>query len=76
MAFVEDVLKRTQKAKHFYDADTGKWKAEYSIADQHYHDGSAWQDIDENLADDGLDGFTHKCEKTRHIIRLGAASTR
>jgi len=76
MAFIEDILKRTQKAKHYYDADTGKWKAEYAIADQHYHDGSAWQDIDESLADDGLDGFTHKCEKTRHIIRLGDTSTR
>jgi len=76
MAFVEDVLKRTQKAKHFYDADRGKWKAELAIADQHYHDGSAWQDIDENLADDGLGGFTHKCEKTRHIIRMGSTSTR
>ena len=53
MAWIEDITKRTQKAKHFYDASTNQWRAEFTVHDQHYHDGNSWQDVDENLITDG-----------------------
>lgn len=31
MAWIEQVNRREQKAKHFYDADTGKYRAEFTI---------------------------------------------
>jgi hypothetical protein len=71
MAWIEDITKRTQKSKRFYDANTGKWKAEFAIADIHYRDGTAWQDIDETIINDGTGGFDKKCDKTRHIFRVG-----
>ena len=77
MAWIEQTAERTRKAKIFQDdANPGLRRFVAGIADQHYHDGSVWQDIDEALVDDGLDGFAHKCEKVRHIIRMGATGTR
>jgi len=75
MAFVEDTGKRSANAKHFFDADTGKWRAEFTIHHRHFHDGAAWQDIDESIVDDGAGGFDKKCDKTRHAIRIGTGGT-
>ena len=77
MSWVEDTGKRSAKAKHFYDSATGQWKAELAISDVHYKDGNdAWQEVNENLVDDGVGGYAKKCETTRHSIRLGNGGTR
>src|SRR3972149_5715901 len=76
MAWVEILSKRGRKSKHFLDEQTGKFYALLDVDDLHYHDGAAWQDIDENLADDGLDGYDHKADKVRHVIRLANSSGR
>jgi len=70
MAWTEIVNKRDRNEKHYYDSDTGKYQAVITIHDQHYHDGLSWQDVDENIADDN-GGFDKKCDKTRHIFRVG-----
>jgi hypothetical protein len=69
MAWIEQVNRREQKAKHFYDADTGKYRAEFTIHDRHYHTGLAWEDVDESLVDD-TGAFDKKCDKTRHQFRI------
>jgi hypothetical protein len=69
VAFVEQVNRRSQKAKHFYDADTGRYRAEFTISDRHYHTGLAWEDVDESLVDD-TGAFDKKCEKTRHKFHI------
>jgi len=77
MAWIEDTSRRTQKAKFYTDAAVpGKERCLLSIDDLHYHDGTAWQDVDESLVDDGADGFAKKCDKTRHIFRVGNGGTR
>lgn len=76
MAWVERVERRSQKAKHFYDADTGRYRAEFTIADRHYHTGLAWEDVDETLTDDSNPGFAKRCDKTRHILRVGQGGER
>jgi len=73
MAWVEDTGKRSANAKHFYDASTGKWRADFTIHHQHFHDGAAWQDVDESIVDDGVGGFAKKCDKTRHQFRVASA---
>ena len=77
MAWVELPGKRSQKAKHYYDSDTNKFQAVFTIHDQHYKDDSnAWQDVDETIVDDGTGGFDKKCDKTRHIFRIGTGGNR
>jgi hypothetical protein len=76
MAWSELLNRRTRTAKVFRDDITGNYRQLLSAHDQHYHDGAAWQDVDENLVDDGLDGFAKRCDKTRHTIRFGYAGQR
>jgi hypothetical protein len=76
MAWAEETIKRGRKVKHFFDPDTGLHKAEFTIHDRHYHDGAVWQDVDESLVDDGLDGYDKKCDKTQHIFRVGTGGQR
>ena len=74
--YSEDTSKRTQKSKHFYDPDTNKWRAEFTIADRHYKDDSdVWQDIDENLENDS-GGFDKKCDKVRHSFKIASGGAR
>lgn len=76
MAWVEDINKRSQKAKHFYDASTDQWQAEFTISDRHYKDDTdAWQDVEENLVND-TGGFDKKCDKTRHIFKIASGGAR
>jgi hypothetical protein len=72
MAWIEDVVKRGRSAKHFHDeADPAKKQAILTIHDQHYHDGSAWQDCDENIAADASEtGYVASLTKMRHIMRF------
>ena len=74
--YVEQLSKRTQKSKHFYDADTKKWRAEFTIADRHYKDDfDDWMDIDESIVDD-TGGFDKKCDKVRHIFQIAQGGNR
>jgi hypothetical protein len=76
MAWIELLGRRGKKAKHYFDADTNQYRAVLTIHDQHYTDElDQWQDVDENIVDDG-DGFDKKCEKTRHIFRIGTGGNR
>ena len=77
MSWAEITGRRTQKAKHYRDSENpGHWRAELTIHDRHYHDGSAWQDIDESLVTDGQDGFDKRCDKTRHTLRIAGGGRR
>ena len=76
MSWIEQTSLRGRKAKHYRDDLTGQMRAEFTIHDQHYHDGAAWQDVDESLVDDGLDGYAKKCDKTQHIFRVGNGGQR
>lgn len=70
MAWAELVEKRGQKVKHFYDADTDKYRAEFTIHDRHYKDEfDDWLEVDENFEDGGV--HDKKCDKTRHAIHVG-----
>lgn len=70
MAFIEQVLRRTAKAKHFKDdTNPNLYRAIITINDQHYYDGAGWQDVDETLVDDGVGGFDKRCDRTRHVFR-------
>ena len=74
--WVEKTEKRTQKSKTFYDADTGKYQAVFTIHDQHYNNGNNWQDVDENFEDDVTPGFNKKCDKTRHAFHIANGGAR
>lgn len=76
MAWIELTNQRGRKVKHYLDTTTGKNVGVLTIHDQHYHDGAAWQDVDESLIDDGLDGFAKKCDKTQHTFRIGNGGER
>ena len=68
MAWAEETIKRGRKVKHFFDPETGLHRAELTIHDQHYHDGAIWQDVDELLVDDGLEGYD------KDVTRLNISS--
>ena len=75
MAWAELVEKRGQKVKHFYDADTDKYRAEFTIHDRHYKDEfDDWLEVDENFEDGGV--HDKKCDKTRHAIHVGNGGAR
>ena len=77
MALIEQVARRGRKEKHYYDTDTNKYRAEFTIHDRHYKDeNDQWQEVDENFVDDGLDGFAKKSDKQRHAIRIGNGGAR
>lgn len=77
MTWIEQTALRARKAKHYRDDATGQMMAILTIHDQHYKDGAdTWQDVNENLVDDGLDGYAKKCDTTAHILRVGSAGTR
>lgn len=77
MAWIEQVNRRSQFIKIFYDADTNKERVELTLHHQHYKDElDQWQDVDENFVTDGADGFTRKCDKTRHTIRIANGGNR
>lgn len=74
--WVEKLDKRTQKSKTFYDEDTKKYKAEFTIHDRHFkNDNNQWEDVDETLIDDTGD-FNKKCNKTRHIFQIASGGNR
>ena len=75
MPWIEDTSKRGRKQRVEYNSDNPRQRrAILTIHDQHYHDGSAWQPVDESFVADGTVG--KKCEKTRHIIKVGNAGAR
>ena len=75
MAF--ELIERGQKYKKYFDSETGQYRLETTIHDQHYKDeNNQYQEVDEALVDDGVDGFVKKCDKTRHILRIGTGGTR
>ena len=77
MAWIEDITKRNQKEKHYYDnANPTRHQVITKIDDQHYHTGLAWEDVDENFIDDGVGGFAKKCDKTRHTFRVANGGAR
>jgi hypothetical protein len=77
MAWIEEVGQRQRSTKIFRDSvDPLKKQLVASTADQHYHDGTAWQDIDETFRADTLSGFAHLADKVRHAIRVGSTGTR
>jgi hypothetical protein len=77
MAFIEQVELRSRASKIFKDSiDPLKMQLVTSTADQHYHDGTAWQDIDETFVTDSLSGFAHLADKVRHAIHVGSTGTR
>lgn len=77
MALIERADLRSAKCKVFQD-DVNLWirRAIITAHDQHYHDGSAWQDADEAVVTGTITGFVHKVDKLRHAIHLGATGTR
>ena len=76
MAWIELPAKRKQKEKHYYDSDTNRFQAVFTIHDQHYKDETdTWQDVDENFVTDGA-GFDKKCDKTRHTFRVSNGGNR
>lgn len=66
--------------KHLIERDPawqpGRYRATFTIHDQHYHDGSQWQPVDESLADDPTDGYAKACTNTQHMLRIGNGGTR
>jgi hypothetical protein len=77
VAWIEQTARRTQKAKIYQDsADPARQRAEFTISDRHYHDGAAWQDVDDAFVTGTVTGFAHKCEAVRHAIHIGATGTR
>ena len=77
MTFIELTSRRSQNVKHFLNKNSEKIRTFFSTYDQHYRDiNGNWLDIDENLVDDGLDGFVKKCDKTKHIIRCTRCDSR
>ncbi len=76
--WVEDVSKRSAKAKLFYNqANPAQKQWRITEADQHYRSGSAWLDINETvIGDTSVTGFTSKVDTMAHIIRLGDAGQR
>lgn len=78
MAWVELTDKRTKKAKHFFDATTGLYRAEITIHDQHYFvAGQGWNDVDETIVDDtSKSGYVAKADKQQHAVYFGNAAER
>jgi hypothetical protein len=76
MAFIERTDLRGRNLKHYQDdVDPTKHRLVTAIHDLHYHDGTTWQDTDENfIAETGT--FAHQCVKVRHAIHIGATGTR
>jgi hypothetical protein len=77
MAWIEQTARRSQNAKHYRDdVNPELRRAVVTVHDQHYHDGSAWQDAIEDLEDDDLTGFVAKADRLRHAIHIGTTGTR
>jgi hypothetical protein len=76
--WIEDIDKRGRSHKHFHDdVDPTKKQAVFTVHDQHYHDGAAWQDCDESIADDTSEsGYVASLTKTRHIMKFGGTGGR
>ena len=66
--------------KHLIERDSawapGRHRATFTLHDQHYYDGSAWQPVNELLSDDATDGYVKACTTTRHIFRVGNGGER
>jgi hypothetical protein len=73
VAWIELSERRNKKEKHYYDSDTNKFQAVLTVHDQHYHDGSLWQDVDERFEDETGE-FGHQNTRTRHHIHIGVDS--
>lgn len=74
--WIEKPEKRTQKSKTFYDEETKKYRAEFTIHDRHFkNDNDQWEDVDETLEDD-TGNFNKKCDKTRHIFQVTQGGVR
>lgn len=77
MALIEQTAKRTARTKTFQDDGNPRLKRLVSsVADLHYFDGTAWQEIDESIIDGTVSGFVHKCDRLRHATHIGATGTR
>jgi len=78
MAWIEEVFKRGKKIKHFVDdINPTHHTAILTLHDQHYQDDSlTWQNVNENLEDDTLSGFNHKCDRLRHAIHVSSEGGR
>lgn len=69
----EIISKRTRNSKHY---DLGQQQIQTVITkhDQHYHDGTSWQDI---VTDWEFEpGFGHKVKKARHNLRFHGCKLR
>lgn len=76
MAWTELVERRTAKSKFFSDG-AGHIRAEMTLHDQHYQDASGvWQEVNEALETDGVDGFSVKAGRMRHLLRGKGDGTR
>ena len=63
----EIIGKRTRNSKHF-DIGNGQIQAILTKHDQHYHDGTDWQDIDTTWEIEA--GFGRKIKKAKHNLRI------
>lgn len=77
MSWIELPELRTQKSKVFADSENpSRKRVESSIDDIHYHDGSQWLEVNEDLATDTTDGYAASSSRMRHIFRVGNTGTR
>ncbi len=77
MAWLELPALRTAKAKHYRDDVSGLYRAVLTLHDQHYHDGSAWQEVDEAIVDDATrTGYIAKADRMRHAVWFGSGGER
>ncbi len=74
----EEIVGRGRKHTIYRDPTwvPGRHRAVFSLHDQHYHDGSQWQDVVEALEDSALVGYAHKCDRMAHALHVGSTGTR
>lgn len=77
MAFIERTDLRGRQRKIFQDdVNPALKRAIITAHDQHYHDGTTWQDADEAIVAGTVTGFAHKVDRLRHAIHMGSTGTR
>lgn len=65
------VTERSRKFTRYQDSETGKFRLETTLHDQHYYDNDQWQPISEDFVDDATLGKGCNTARHRFLVRNG-----